>query len=522
MEADRRIRRIAIVGGGVAGWLSAAALARKLGSHCSIHLVETAEPASPGRAEATLPHVLDLLRFLGIDQNDFIDKTQSTYSLGTRFVDWAAAGESFWHPFGGFGALIERRPFHHFWHKARARGLKPRLELFSHEIAMATANRFIFPTNSLGVAQNLRYALHVDSLLLTRYLRTLAERAGVIRLERKLTDATLRENGFIEELQFEDGGKLRADLFIDCTPRAALIGEKLGAPYEDWRKWLPCDRIVSAATLADGARPPYVRVTARAAGWQWRTSLQTHTSHGHVYASAHQSDEDAASDLRAAAADTPIAEPRIEQFAPGLRRKLWEKNVVAIGAAAGALDPLVPVDLHLVSNGIFSLLDHFPDSQFDPANLASYNAGLGEDYEAIRDFIVLHYCTSRRDDSPFWKQCAAITPPDKVTQRLEMYRATGRVMQHRPELFGDLDWFWILEGAGIVPRDYDPLVDTVDFEQVKRLMLAISQKVTADVGAAPTHDSFFAAANARLGQARKAAAPVPPAPSAPAPNPPTN
>ncbi len=509
MEPDRRIRRIAIVGGGVAGWLSAAALARKLGSHCSIHLVETPEPASAGRAEATLPHVLDLLRFLGVDQNDFIDKTQSTYSLGTRFVDWSATGESFWRPFGGFGAMVERRPFQHFWHKARALGLKPRVELFSHEIAMATANRFIFPTNSLGVAQNLRYALHVDSLLLVRYLRAFAERAGVIRLERKLVDATLRENGFIEELQFEDGGKLRADLFIDCTEGGSLIGGKLGGAYEDWRQWLPCDRIVSAATVADGVRPPYVRVTARAAGWQWRTSLQQNTSHGQVYSSAHQSDDEAAAELRAAAGDAVLAEPRFERFAPGLRRKLWDRNVVAIGAAAGALDPLVPVDLHLITNGIFSLLDHFPDSQFDPANIASYNAGLGGDYEGIRDFVVLHYCNSRRDDSPFWKQCAAIAPPDTVTQRIEMYRATGRILQHRPELFGDLDWFWILEGAGIVPRDYDPLVDTVDFEQVKRVMLAISQKVSADVGASPSHDSFFAAANARLGQARKAAAPGP-------------
>ncbi len=523
MEPDRRIRRIAIVGGGVAGWVSAVSLARRLGSHCSIHVVETPEPASTGRAEATLPHVLELLRFLGVDQNDFIDKTQATYSLGARFTDWAAPGESFWRPFGGFGALIERRPFHHFWHKARTQGLKPRAEFFSHEIAMALANRFIFPTNSLGVAQNLRYALHVDAALLARYLRTLAERAGVIRLERKLTDATLRENGFIEELQFEDGGKLRADLFIDCTgARAELIGKKLGSRYEDWRKWLPCDRIVSIAGAAEAVRPPYVRISARGAGWQWRTSLQQNTSHGQVYASSHQSDEEATSELRAVAGDALLGEPRVEKIAPGLRRKLWDKNVVAIGAAAGALDPVVPADLHIITNSVFSLLDHFPDSQFDPANIASYNAGLGADYELIRDFIVLHYVTSRRDDSPFWKQCAAITPPDVVQQRIEMYRATGRIMQERPELFGDLDWFWVLDGSGIVPRDYDPLVDTVDFEQVKRLMLAISQKVSADVGAAPSHDSFFAAANARLGQARKAAAATAPAPNPPAQSPPAN
>jgi tryptophan halogenase len=512
MEPDRRIRRIAIVGGGIAGWTTAATLTRRLGGHCSIHVIETPEPAAGGRAEATLPTMLELLRFLGIDQNDFIDKTQATYSLGKRFVDWSATGESFWHPFGGFGALIERRPFFHFWHKARVLGLKPKIELFSLEVSMAMANRFIFPTNSLGVAQNLRYALHVDAALVARYLRTVAERAGVIRLERKLVSTTRRENGFIDELQFEDGGTLRADLFIDCSgARAALIGEVLGSVYEDWRQWLPCDRIVSAPGALDAARPPYVRISGRAAGWQWRTSLQQNASYGQVYSSAHQSDEDAARELRTAAGEELLAEPRFEQLAPGRRRKLWDKNVVAIGAAAGVLDPLVAADLHLINNGVFSLLDHFPDIQFDPANIASYNAGLGEDLERIRDFITLQYCTSRRDDSPFWKQCAALSLPDTLAQRIDMYRATGRVILQRPELFSDLDWFWIFEGMGITPRDYDPLVDTIDFEQVKRLMLAISQKVSADVAAAPTHDSFFAAANARLGQARKAASAAQPA-----------
>ena len=512
MEPDRRIRRIAIVGGGIAGWTAAAMLTRRLGGHCSIHVIETPEPATLGRADATLPPVLDMLRFLGIDQNDFIDKTQATYSLGTRFVDWSATGETFWHPFGGFGALIERRPFFHFWHKARVLGLKPRVELFSHEMSMAMANRFIFPTNSLGVAQNLRYALHVDSALFARYMRTIAERAGVIRLERKLVNATRREDGFIEELQFEHGGKLRADLFIDCSgARATLIGEVLGSAFEDWRQWLPCDRIVSAPGALDAARTPYVRINARAAGWQWSSSLQQNTSYGKVYSSAHQSDDDAARELRNAAGEDLLAEPRIEQLAPGRRRKLWDKNVVAIGAAAAALDPLASADLHLITNGVFSLLDHFPDSKFDPANIASYNAGFGEDFERIRDFITLHYCTSRRDDSPFWKQCASLTPPDTLAQRIDMYRATGRILLQRPELFSDLDWFWIFEGMGITPRDYDPLIDTIDFEQVKRLMLAISQKISADVRAAPTHDSFFAAANARLGQARKAASAMQPA-----------
>jgi tryptophan halogenase len=481
-------------------------LNRKLGGHCSIHVVDGPEPMSPGHGEATLPTSLELIRFLGIDQNDFIDKTQSTYSLGTRFHDWSAPGESYWHPFGSFGALIERRPFYHFWHKTRAQGLKPRLDLFSQEIAFAQANRFIFPANSLGVAPNLRYALHVDGAWYTRYLRSLAERGGVIRLERKLVDATRREDGGIDELKFEDGGSLRADLFIDCTgSRAQLIGEFLQVGWQDWSRWLPCDRQVSVPGPLADVRPPYVSNTARASGWQWRMPLQQAFSHGQVYASAHQNDDEALRELLAAVGSAPLAEPRVRAFSPGRRANSWQHNVVAIGAAALSMDPLASAELHLVSNALFNLLDHFPDRQFDLANTASYNATIGEEFDRIRDFTILHYRLTRRDDSPFWREAAALEPPDTLAQRIDMYRASGRIVLRHPELFTDLDWFWIFEGMGVVPRDYDPLVDTVDYEQVKRLMLAISQKITADTAAAPTHDSFFAQANARLASVRKAA-----------------
>jgi tryptophan halogenase len=504
METDRRIRRIAIVGGGIAGWTAAAMLARKLGSQCSIHVIESAEAASAGLAEATHHTVLELLKQIGIDQNDFIDKTQSTYSLGRRLVDWSSQGQAGWHPFGAFGALVERRPFYHFWHKARVLGLKPRIEMFSLEASMALANRFIFPTNTLGVAQHMRYALHLDGALAARYLRGVAERAGVIRLERKVVSASRGEGGLVEELKFEDGGSLRADLFIDASgARAQLIGEALGTPFEDWSGWLPCDRMLAAPVAIAEARTPAVRITARASGWSWHMPLQAVAGTGQVWSSAHQDEESARQEF---AATTPLSEPRLTTFANGRRRVAWDGNVVAIGAAAACLEPLAGADLLLISSQLFNLLDHFPDKQFDPANTASFNAMVGHDLERTRDFTILHYATSRRDDSPFWQQHAARELPDSLRQRLEHYRASGRVVQQRAEPFTDLDWFFVLEGAGVVPRDYDPLVDTVDFEQVKRLMLAISQKVSADVAAAPSHDSFFAAANARLAGARKAAA----------------
>jgi tryptophan halogenase len=512
MEADRRIRRIAIVGGGITGWTAAVMLSKKLGGQCSIHVVEAPEPAFPGQAEAVLPSFLELLRFLGIDQNDFIDKTHSTYNLGAKLFDWGAVGESFWHPFGALGALIERRPFYHYWHKAKALGLKPKIELFSQEVAMALGNRFIFPTNSLGVAAHLRYSLHVDLALMTRYLRSMAERAGVILVARKVVSATRREDGFLDELQLEDGGKLRADLFVDCSgARAQLIGEILESPFEDWKQWLPCDRVLHAPGALEATRPPYARITARPSGWQSRIPLQQNLSHCQVYSSAHQSDEQAVQELLATIGADPLAEPRRLQFQSGCRRKTWEKNVVALGAASGVLEPLAATDLHFITNSVFNLLDHFPDKHFDPANTASYNALVGDEFERVRDFIILHYCTSRRDDSPFWQERQALALPDLLANRIEMYRASGRVIQQRLEVFTDLDWFWVFEGMGVIPRDYDPLVDTIDFEQVKRLMLAITQKVAADATAAPSHDSFFAQANAKLAGVRKAAAAVQPA-----------
>jgi tryptophan halogenase len=514
MEPDRRIRRIAVVGGGATGWTAAAMLNRKLGGHCSIHVIDapnsTGEgPVSPGHAEALLPSVLELVRYLGIDQNEFIDKTQSTYSLGARLHDWSAPGESFWHPFGAFGALIERRPFYHFWHKARTQSLKLKIELFSQEISFAQANRFIFPTNSLGVAAHLRYALNVDGALYARYLRTVAERGGVIRLERKVVSATRREDGSLDELTFEDGGSLRADLFIDCTgARAQLIGEVLGVGYQSWSKWLPCDRAVSLPGALSDVRPPYVHHTAKAAGWQWRAALQQVVSHGQVYASAHQSDEDALRELSSGVSEA-LAEPRVRSFTSGRRETPWCRNVVALGAAAGCIEPLTAAEQHLTTNALFNLLDHFPDREFDPANIASYNAIIGDELERIRDFTLLHYRLSRRDDSAFWRGFRELQLPETLAQRIDMYRASGRVMLRQPELFNELDWFWIFEGMGVVPRDYDPLVDTIDYEQVKRVMLAINQKISADTAAAPTHDSFFPQANARLAGVRKGPPPAP-------------
>jgi tryptophan halogenase len=498
MESDRRIRRIAILGGGTAAWMSAVFMARKLGTQCSIQVVDIPEAPIIGDGEGVLPPFLDFLRFVGIDQNDFIDKTQATYSLGARYFDWREAGQSFWHPYGAFGPGIERRPFYHFWHKARAQGLNPRPEYFSLEIAMAEAGRFIFPTNALGVAQGLRYGLHCDTTLATRYFRGTAERLGVARIDRRLTGATRRDDGGIAELQFEDGAPLAADLYLDCTSDGRLIGTELGVPFVDWSQLLPCDRSVSVASAIDAPRAANVLVTARTAGWQRRVSLQHLVANSYCYSSAHVSDEVARQDLLASVGEA-LGEPQVQQRKSGVRTESWKTNVVAIGPAAGSLDALASTTNQLVLYALFNLLDRFPDSSFDAANTRAFNEQVGHEHERMRDFALAHYVLSAREDSDFWQSRRALPLPASLAERLALYRGTGRVNQQRHETFTDLDWFYVLDGMGIVPRDYDPLVDFVDFEQVKRVMIACHQKVMSDTGAAPTHDSFFAAANAKLG-----------------------
>jgi len=491
---DRRIRRIAIVGGGTAGWMAASTLARALGGQVSIALIESAEIGTVGVGEATIPPILDFLRMLGIDRNNFVEQTQATYKLGIGFRDWLRPGHQYWHPFGLFGTPINRLPFYHYWHKAKAQGLAPTVNLFSLETALAESNRFIFPQNTLGIAQDLRYALHFDAVLVARYLRGFAEHLGVTRLERKVTGATQRDDGFIDELVFDNGERLRADLYIDCSGfRGLLIEETLKAGYEDWSGYLPCDRAVALPTEIQGPRPPYTLSTARPAGWQWRIPLQHRVGNGYVYCSSHISDEAAHADLLSVLGQQPLADPRFLRFVTGRRKLFWNKNCVALGLASGFLEPLESTSIHLVASGLYCLLDHFPDRSFDEANVAHYNRQIIEEFDRVRDFIVLHYCATERSDSPLWQYCRTMAIPDSLAERIELYRGTGRIFQRQHELFTDLSWFFILDGLGIEPRDYNPLVDTVDFAQVKGLLGQLSGNVAAAVAAAPSHDSFFMA-----------------------------
>ena len=392
--SSERIKSIAIVGGGTAGWLAASILSRALpGTGTVITVVESPDIGIIGVGEATIPPIIDVLRFLSIDEGDFIRHTQATYKLGIKFVDWKQVGQSYWHPFGTFGAPINRRPFHHYWHKARAAGSTPRFNDFSLCAALGDEGRFLFPAaGGDGAAAGLRYALHFDATLVAKYLRAYSERMGVARLERKVIGATRRPDGFLDDLQFSDGSALHADLYIDCSGfRGVLIEEVLGTGYLDWSAMLPCDRAVAFPTESPTARMPYTQSRARSAGWQWRIPLQHRVGNGYVYASEHCSDEQAREDLLTTLGEKPLAEPRFLRFVTGRRKQYWNRNCVALGLASGFLEPLESTSIHLVTSGLYQLLDHFPDKHFDQTNIDSYNSELIYESERIRDFIVLHY-----------------------------------------------------------------------------------------------------------------------------------
>ena len=489
------IRSIAIVGGGTAGWMAASMLARALpGTRTAITVVESPEIGIIGVGEATIPPIIDLLRFLSIDEADFVRHTQATYKLGIKFVDWKAVGESYWHPFGTFGAPIIRRPFYHAWHKARAAGLPLRFNDYSPCAALGDDFKFRFPDPTAdSPAAGLRYALQFDAVLVARYLRTYAERLGVERLERTVAGASRREDGLLDELKFSDGSSLHADLYIDCSGfRGVLIEQVLNAGYIDWTSILPCDRAVAVPGATTGKRAPYTQSLARSAGWQWRIPLQHRTGNGYVYSSQFCSDEDACADLLGVIGTPPLAEPRFLRFTTGRRKVFWSGNCIALGLASGFLEPLESTSIHLVSSGIYHLLEHYPDTHFDQSNIDSYNAEVTHEFERIRDFLVLHYCLTQREDAPLWRYCRSMTVPDTLLQRIELYRGTGRVRWRAGELFTDTSWFYIFEGLGVTPRHYDPLLDVVTLDKLEEILASLAAGTAAVQRAAPAHDSYFA------------------------------
>ena len=481
------IRSIAIVGGGTAGWMSAVLLGHALrGSDVRITVVESAEIGIIGVGEATIPPILDFLDLVGVDREMFVRETQATIKLGIRFQDWKDVGEHYWHPFGSFGCVIDRRPFHHHLQRAAAWDEQRGVVDFSLGAALAQAGRFTPPDPSAGPARaGLRYALHFDAALVARTLRKVAEGRGIDRLERTVVEATRSADGHVDELVFREGGRLAADLFIDCSGfRGLLIEGAMAAGYEDWTHWLPCDRAVAGPTALTDQTQLYTLSHARDAGWRWRIPLQHRVGNGYVYSSRHLEDQAALDDLTEQVGGDFLVEPRLLRFATGRRKAFWKGNVIALGLASGFLEPLESTSIHLVTSGLYKLLDHFPDRSFDPANTAAYNAALIEEYETIRDFILAHYCLSERRDTPFWRDVTNQSLPDSLQARIDLYRASGRCHFRQGDLFADVNWYYVLHGLGLRPRNPDPLTGLSDAQAVRDVFDQLAGDVLSGVSVA--------------------------------------
>jgi tryptophan 7-halogenase len=490
---DKAIRTILIVGGGTAGWMTAAALSNTLSKGCKIILIESEEIGTVGVGEATVPPIRTFNQMLGIDEREFVKATQGSFKLGIEFVNWGKLGHRYFHPFGPHGKPFDILPVHQYWLRARAAGDTSNFDDHSMAWAMARTNKFNQPSpDERNVLSTFDYAYHFDAGLYARFLRAYSEGKGVVRAEGKVGSVEQdSETGFITGVTMEDGRKIEADLFVDCSGfRGLLIEGALETGYDDWTHWLPCDRAVALPCAKAGDFTPYTRSTAHSAGWQWRIPLQHRTGNGYVYCSQHISQDQALETLIANVDGEVLAEPNHLRFVTGRRRKFWDKNVIAIGLSSGFLEPLESTSIHLIQAGISKLLALFPDRDFDPLLIDEYNHIAGTEYERIRDFIILHYKLTTRTDAELWKYCAAMDIPDTLQFKIDHFRRYGRHIPRDMDLFGPPSWLAVQIGQGNIPQATDPIGDYRDEAQGREWLKKLRDTMVLGAQQQPTHQQF--------------------------------
>jgi tryptophan 7-halogenase len=485
-----------IVGGGSAGWMTAACLAQTLNGSHKVTLVESEEIGTVGVGEATIPPLQFYNKVLGIDEPTFVRATQATFKLGIEFRDWGHAGHRYFHQFGEIGTNIGGVSFHQFWLRLIHHGHPHALSEYSPAAIAAREGRFLPPYSGMAKEiPQLAYAYHFDAGLYARFLRTYAEQRGVVRVEGRIIHVERDgESGLIQALLLQHGERVAGDFFLDCSGFQGLLIEKtLQTGYEDWSHWLPCDRAMAVpCDRNQNDFVPFTRSTAHRAGWQWRIPLQHRTGNGHVYCSSFVSDDEAAEVLLANLNGTPGAAPRALRFRTGRRKKFWNANCVAIGLAAGFLEPLESTSLHLVQSAVFRFLSLLPQSSTAHVSMEDeFNRLSILEWEQVRDFILLHYVANTREE-PFWRQCREVRMPDTLAHRIELFRERGKVARHDGQLFSDSSWIAVMLGQGVTPRSWDPLADVMPLAQLQKHADALRTRLNQGIARMPSHIDFIA------------------------------
>jgi tryptophan halogenase len=484
--------------------MTASALSKTFGSQLAITLLESDEIGTVGVGEATIPTIHWFNQLVGLDEPTFLSATNASFKLGIEFIDWARPGHRYFHPFGNYGVQMPGVAFHHRWLKAQADGVNLPLSALSLAERLAGENRFAKPTSDpRSILSTLGYAYHFDAGLYARYLRRIAESAGVVRVEGKLACVERDSaSGYITAISTEQGERLPGDLFIDCSGfRALLIEGEMEAGYEDWSHWLPCDRAVAVPCARVAEITPYTRSTARDAGWQWRIPLQQRTGNGYVYSSAFVSDDEAADTLLDNLDGEPLADLRFLRFTAGRRKQMWVGNVVAIGLSSGFLEPLESTSVHLIQSGIAKLLSLFPDRNCDAALARRFNALLGREMDEIKDFLILHYHAVTGKDAPLWRYCQEMSLPATLVERKHHYRAMGRIVVESDELFREASWLAVLNGQGVLALGYNPVADTLDSSVNRAQVEQIAAVIARAAPTLPHHHEALAELLARAAAA---------------------
>jgi tryptophan halogenase len=482
-----RIRKVVIAGGGTAGWLAGCALSHQFRDQLDITLVESEQIGTVGVGESTVPPIRTFHRFLQIDEQEFLRAVAGTFKLSISFENWRRPGDRFIHPFGTIGQGTWATAFHHFWLDSLRRGMPSDLGDFCLESVASRGDQF-----SLETQPALNYAYHFDAGLYARFLRGKAEGHGLRRVEGKIREVRQHpHDGSVASLVLEDGQVIEGDLFIDCTGFRGLLTEQtLHTGYEDWHEWLPSDRAVAVQTEAVAPPVPYTRAIAHEAGWRWHIALQHRVGCGLVFSSRHMSDDEAQAKLLRDVDGPPLRDPWLVPFRSGRRLKAWNKNVVALGLASGFIEPLESTSIHLTISAVVRLIQLFPIDGISPAMVALYNDVSRQEMEHVRDFIILHYHATQRDE-PMWKACREMALPESLAIRLCAWRERAHAWQDPGELFRVDSWTSVLMGQGIQPGPPHPLAAAINDADLRTLLARIRQPVQQAVATMPSQAAFI-------------------------------